>query len=67
MTPNLSNITRNWKTSLAGLASLLTGISQVVMDTNNLNKPDVITMIIAGLGLLFAKDGDKSGTITNPK
>ena len=43
---------KNWKTSLFGISTILSGIATIV-------KGDVqtgVTLIISGAGLLFAKD-----------
>ena len=45
---------RNWKTTLFGISSIVTGIATII-------KGDIqtgIATIIAGAGLLFAKDHD---------
>ena len=50
---------KNWKTTLSGIASIISGISLY------LNHPDQIEAAIAavtlGFGLLFAKDHNVSG------
>jgi hypothetical protein len=46
---------KNWKTSLAGLGSIITGISLIV-------KGDIasgVTGILTGIGLVFAKDASQ--------
>jgi len=52
-------MTKNWKTTLAGIASIIGGISIFV------NHPDQIESAVAavtiGIGLLFSKDHDKTG------
>ena len=48
---------KNWKTSLAGLGAVITGIATIV-------KGDIvagITAIITGVGLAGAKDYDVTG------
>lgn len=48
---------KNWKTSLAGLGAVLTGIATIV-------KGDVVTgvsAVITGIGLVGAKDFDVTG------
>ena len=48
---------KNWKTTLAGAASILTGIVQII-------KGDIATgatAIVTGVGLIFAKDNDVTG------
>jgi len=43
---------KNWKTSLFGLATLITGIAQIVKG----DIPGGVTAILGGFGLLHAKD-----------
>lgn len=48
---------KNWKTTIAGAASLLTGIVQII-------KGDIASgasAIVAGIGLIFAKDNNVTG------
>lgn len=45
---------KNWKTSLFGLGTLLTGIATIVKG----DIPGGITAILTGLGLISAKDID---------
>ena len=51
---------KNWKTTLAGIASIIGGVSLFV------NHPDQIeaalTAVSLGFGLIFAKDYNVSGT-----
>ena len=63
----MKNATRNWKTTFAGILSLaLTGFS-IYTNPASLANPEVFTGIVAGVGLILAKDADKSGTVTVPK
>jgi len=43
---------KNWKTSLAGIGSILTGVALFFKG----NQAEGIAAITAGIGLLFAKD-----------
>lgn len=55
---------RNWKTTLAGLGMLLTAAAQIVTALASGTMPDwekVVPLVIAGLGLLLAKDYNVSG------
>ena len=55
----------NWKTTLAGLASVTTGLAHLFTAISAGHVPDFGTefgLIVAGIGLLFAKDGGVSGT-----
>lgn len=48
---------KNWKTSLAGIGAVITGIATIV-------KGDVVggvTAVITGIGLVGAKDFDVTG------
>ena len=45
----------NWKTTAAGLAAILGGAAMVLKG----NVTEGITSIVAGIGLLFAKDYNK--------
>lgn len=51
----------SWKTTLGGIAAILTGVASIA---GNGWQPttEAITALIAGLGLLFAKDHNVSGT-----
>jgi len=51
---------RNWKTTLAGIVVLLGLVVKVVNGTGI--GPDDLALGSAALGLLFAKDFDKSHT-----
>ena len=48
---------KNWKTSLLGLGSIITGVALFFKG----NQVEAFTAISSGLGLLFAKDHDVSG------
>ena len=65
----MKNATRNWKTSILGGLLIALGMLQATEDpAKNPNATEqTVGLIVAGIGLLAAKDGDKSGTITNPK
>lgn len=45
---------KNWKTSLFGLGTLLTGIATIVKG----DIPGGVTAVLTGLGLFAAKDSD---------
>ncbi len=45
---------RNWKTTLAGIASILTGVSKIVND--GAITAEAFGLIVAGIGLIFGKD-----------
>lgn len=59
------NFTKNWKTSGAGIATILIAIGTALgalADDNPETQVDfnlLIPALIAGVGLLFSRDGDK--------
>lgn len=48
---------KNWKTSLLGLGSIITGVALFLKG----QQMEALTAISSGIGLLFSKDYDKSG------
>jgi hypothetical protein len=61
----IKNAKRNWKTTLAGVLTLaFTGLT-IYADPSRLADPTTISGIVGGVGLIVAKDGDKSGTAQN--
>ena len=48
---------KNWKTSLLGISTLVTGIAQFLTG----NQAEAIGLIMSGIGLLFAKDHNVTG------
>ena len=61
---NLKN--KNWKTTAAGVAAIATAVGAALTamsDNDPATSFDVaatIAAVIAGIGLIFARDGDKS-------
>lgn len=56
---------KNWKTTLAGVGTLLTAVAQIITAVANGTMPNwevVIPLVIGGFGLLFAKDYNVTGT-----
>lgn len=51
---------RNWKTTLSGIALIIGAVAMYVNDQTKIN--EAIVGVTAGLGLIFAKDNDVSGT-----
>lgn len=47
------------KTTVTGIGSLLVAIGLIAQDYNNIFKPEVITSIITGIGLICAADNKK--------
>jgi preprotein translocase subunit SecE len=65
----LANILRNWKTSVAAAITAVGVLLKVVWPTRGEiidRAADVFITLGPILGLLFAKDGDLSGTATKP-
>lgn len=58
----LKNTQRSWKTSLLGIATLIGIGAKAWVAPAILTQPEVIAAITAGLGLVFAKDSDSTGT-----
>lgn len=57
---------RNWKTTISGLAMLaLTGLA-IWSDPAKAADPQTIGTVVGGIGLIFAKDGDKNVPKENP-
>lgn len=61
-TPSATGLSGSWKTSMAGIVAIVTAILNVVnllMDGNPATNPDwtlTISAIMAGIGLVFARD-----------
>jgi hypothetical protein len=53
----MKHVLRNWKTSLAGVGTIIVGVSKIVSG----DIAGGATLVIAGVGLLSAKDADKTG------
>ena len=55
---------KNWRTSLAGIATMAFGVSSIANATttgNNQGLSEGIAAILAGIGLLSAKDAQVTG------
>lgn len=63
----MKNALRNWKTTLLGVLTLAGTAAHAYQNPASLADPTVLAGITAGIGLIVAKDGDKSGTVTVPK
>ena len=57
----MKNMLKNWKTTLSGVALVITGISMYI--NNPASSTEAITAILGGIGLIVAKDGDKTGIV----
>lgn len=54
----------SWKTTLAGLAAILTSVVGILQHFNDGTPIDInqhVTEVMIGVGLLFAKDHDATG------
>lgn len=58
----MKNAARNWQTTLAGILSLAFAGLQIYRNPATISDPATIAAVTAGVGLIVAKDGDKSGT-----
>ena len=61
----LTNLVKNWKTTLSGMLTLVL----LVIYLNNsitFEQMGVATMTLVGLGLMAAKDGNVTGTAKKP-
>jgi pterin-4a-carbinolamine dehydratase len=58
----MNNVTRSWKTTLAGILSLAFTALQIWHNPETLTDPKTVTGVAAGIGLILAKDGDVAGT-----
>jgi hypothetical protein len=45
---------KNWKTTVAGIASIIAGVSLYVNDSTQLN--EAIGLVVVGFGLIFGAD-----------
>jgi len=50
---------KNWKTTLSGIASIISGIALFVNSPDKLH--EAIGLVIVGIGFLSAKDNDVTG------
>lgn len=58
----MKNAARNWQTTLAGILSLAFAGLQIYRNPASVTDPSTIAAVTAGVGLIAAKDGNKSGT-----
>lgn len=50
---------KNWRTSLAGLAAILSIIAQSPDVASTLQNPEKLSIIAAGIGLILSRDARK--------
>ncbi len=60
------NTTRNWKTTVFGILMLAISGFTIYSDPGKATDPNTMATVAGGLGLLLAKDADKSGTTQQP-
>ena len=56
------NSTHSWKTTVFGTLMLALAGFSIYTDPAKATDPNVMATIAGGMGLLLAKDGDKTGT-----
>ena len=52
---------KNWRTGLAGIAAIATGAASVINSPGGTDMTQGIAAILAGIGLLTAKDAQVTG------
>lgn len=62
----MNNAKRNWKTTLAGILTLAFAGLSIWQDPAKASDPATVGGIVAGVGLIVAKDGDKTGAAGQP-
>ncbi len=64
----MNTMSKNWKTTGAGIAAVVVAAGAILTamtDNDPATNPDwaaLVAAVIAGVGLIFAKDGNVSGT-----
>ncbi|WP_316188335.1 MULTISPECIES: hypothetical protein [unclassified Bradyrhizobium] len=58
----MQNAMKNWKTSAAGALMVLSGIGAMFGVKTGIDPSAAVATIMGGIGLIFAKDGNVSGT-----
>ncbi len=53
---------RSWKTSIMGLVSIILGVTNSLSGLESGISPECIGSVIAGVGLIFARDGKAIST-----
>jgi hypothetical protein len=62
----MNNAKRNWKTTIVGILVLALSGFSIYSDPSKATDPQTIAQIGGGIGLILAKDGDKTGTAQTP-
>jgi len=58
----MQNLMKNWKTTAAGGLMVLTGIGSMFGVKTGIDPSAALATIMGGIGLIFAKDGNVTGT-----
>jgi hypothetical protein len=61
----MQNVSRNWKTTLSGILTILLGAFAIYTDHSKAADPTTMSMIVGGVGLILAKDASVAGVATN--
>lgn len=61
------NVKKSWKTTFAGVLTLVTTGWQIYTTPATLADPSTMAQILAGIGLIVAKDASKTGTELDPR
>jgi hypothetical protein len=62
----MNNAKRNWKTTVFGILMLALSGFSIYSNPAKASDPETIATIVGGIGLVAAKDGDKTGTAGAP-
>ncbi len=63
----MNNAKRNWKTTVFGILMLAISGFTIYNDPAKATDPQTMGGIAGGIGLILAKDGDKTGTVQTPE
>lgn len=58
------SILKNWKTTGAGILAIITGVAGLLGVKGGADPTTAMASILAGWGLIFAKDGNVTGGTT---
>lgn len=58
----MQNAMKNWKTTAAGVLMVLSGVGAMFGVKTGIDPSAAMPTIYGGIGLIFAKDGNVSGT-----
>lgn len=63
----MNHARRNWKTTVTGILMLALSGFSIYSDPSKATHPETIAWIGGGIGLILAKDGDKTGLAGKPE